>query len=320
MPPRAATMPLLLRTGQWDEVEELAFQTLQDGSPLERQMAITMMGQILRYRGDPRKAWQMVREILPRGSASEPEDALFPYAMETMRLAIRLSLDGCDPELADEWVRAHDRWMSWSGAVRGNAESLVLHSEIFRQRGALDEAENAAVEAVSVASEPWQPLALIEAERILGRVLACRQRYQAAEAHLQRAIELSTLCELPVEEAVCRVELADAVYRETGAFDQIARVLETARTQAEAVRARPLLERIDTLLSEENRFEPLTVLSRRELEVLRAIASGMTDAEAADSLYISPRTVSQHMRSVYNKLGVSSRAAATRWAVENGLV
>jgi DNA-binding NarL/FixJ family response regulator len=45
----------------------------------------------------------------------------------------------------------------------------------------------------------------------------------------------------------------------------------------------------------------------------------MTDAEAAERLFLSPRTVGQHLRSIYNKLGVSSRAAATRFAVEHGL-
>lgn len=61
-------------------------------------------------------------------------------------------------------------------------------------------------------------------------------------------------------------------------------------------------------------------LSVRELEVLRLVADGLTDAEVADRLSISPRTVGQHLRSVYNKLGVPSRAAATRYAVEHRLV
>ncbi len=58
----------------------------------------------------------------------------------------------------------------------------------------------------------------------------------------------------------------------------------------------------------------------RELEVLRLVAEGLTDAEVADKLSISPRTVGQHLRSVYNKLDVPSRASATRFAVEHGLV
>jgi len=60
-------------------------------------------------------------------------------------------------------------------------------------------------------------------------------------------------------------------------------------------------------------------LSDREIEVLRLVAEGLTDAEVAERLYLSPRTVGGHLRSVYNKLGVSSRSAATRFAIEQGL-
>ncbi len=313
-------MPLLLRTGHWDEVDKLARQTRQDGSPLERQMAVMILGQLLRHRGDPQGAWQMVREILPRGPASQPEDALFPYAMETMRLAIRLALDSGDPAHAAEWATTYDHWLDWSGALRGVSESLALRSEINRLQGNLDSAENNAIEAVSASTEPWQPLALIEAERALGKILARQTRFESAEAHFLRAVELSQTCQLPIEEAISRVELAESVYCATGNIDRTSEFLEPARDTATAVGAQPLLERIDAMLASESMDDPLSVLSRRETEVLRAISSGMTDAEAADALFISPRTVSQHMRSVYNKLGVSSRAAATRWAVENELV
>ncbi len=60
-------------------------------------------------------------------------------------------------------------------------------------------------------------------------------------------------------------------------------------------------------------------LSMREVEVLRLVAAGLTDAQVAERLFLSPRTVGQHLRSVYNKLGVDNRAAATRFAVERGL-
>jgi DNA-binding NarL/FixJ family response regulator len=60
-------------------------------------------------------------------------------------------------------------------------------------------------------------------------------------------------------------------------------------------------------------------LSAREVEVLRLVAQGMTSALVAEELFISPNTVNRHLNSIYGKLGVSSRAAATRFAVEHGL-
>ena len=58
-------------------------------------------------------------------------------------------------------------------------------------------------------------------------------------------------------------------------------------------------------------------LTAREVEVLRLLAEGWTDAHIAEQLVISPRTVNRHTTSLYSKLGVSSRAAATRYAIEH---
>jgi DNA-binding NarL/FixJ family response regulator len=64
----------------------------------------------------------------------------------------------------------------------------------------------------------------------------------------------------------------------------------------------------------------LDPLTPRELEVLRLVAQGLTDAQVAEQLIISERTVHSHLRSVYSKLGVSSRTAATRCAIDNNLI
>jgi predicted ATPase/DNA-binding CsgD family transcriptional regulator len=61
-------------------------------------------------------------------------------------------------------------------------------------------------------------------------------------------------------------------------------------------------------------------LSAREVEVLRLVAQGMTNAQIAQELYISPRTVNAHMGSVYHKIGMSTRAEAARFASEHGLL
>jgi predicted ATPase/DNA-binding CsgD family transcriptional regulator len=61
-------------------------------------------------------------------------------------------------------------------------------------------------------------------------------------------------------------------------------------------------------------------LTGRELEVLRLVANGLTDPQVADRLYLSPRTVGFHLRSIYRKLGVPSRAAAAKAAVERSLI
>jgi predicted ATPase/DNA-binding CsgD family transcriptional regulator/tetratricopeptide (TPR) repeat protein len=61
-------------------------------------------------------------------------------------------------------------------------------------------------------------------------------------------------------------------------------------------------------------------LTVREVEVLRLVAQGLTDAQVAEKLIISPRTVNWHLTSIYSKLQVTSRSAATRYAIEQHLV
>ena len=61
-------------------------------------------------------------------------------------------------------------------------------------------------------------------------------------------------------------------------------------------------------------------LSEREVEVLRLVAQGLSDAQVAAILVISPRTVNAHLRSIYSKLRITSRHAATLFALQQHLI
>jgi len=61
-------------------------------------------------------------------------------------------------------------------------------------------------------------------------------------------------------------------------------------------------------------------LSNREIEVLRLVASGLTDAQVAERLILSHRTVGWYLSAIYRKIGVSSRSAATHYAIKHHLV
>ena len=61
-------------------------------------------------------------------------------------------------------------------------------------------------------------------------------------------------------------------------------------------------------------------LTSREVDVLRLVALGLTDSMVAERLVISPRTVQGHLRSIFNKIHVNSRSAATRFAIEHKLI
>jgi HD-GYP domain-containing protein (c-di-GMP phosphodiesterase class II) len=61
-------------------------------------------------------------------------------------------------------------------------------------------------------------------------------------------------------------------------------------------------------------------LTRREVEVLRLAAKGLTTGQIAERLYISPKTADHHIQHIYGKIRVSTRAAAALWAMEHAVV
>ena len=60
-------------------------------------------------------------------------------------------------------------------------------------------------------------------------------------------------------------------------------------------------------------------LTRREVEVLQLVSSGMTNRAVARALWVTSETVKFHLSNIYRKLGVSNRTEASRWAHENGV-
>jgi DNA-binding CsgD family transcriptional regulator len=61
-------------------------------------------------------------------------------------------------------------------------------------------------------------------------------------------------------------------------------------------------------------------LTRRELEILRLVAEGLSNAELAKMLWVTEQTVKFHLSNIYRKLNVSNRTEASRWAQLNGLL
>jgi NarL family two-component system response regulator LiaR len=61
-------------------------------------------------------------------------------------------------------------------------------------------------------------------------------------------------------------------------------------------------------------------LTRRESEILRLVAEGMSNAQIAQMLWVTEQTIKFHLSNVYRKLHVSNRTEASRWAQLNGLL
>jgi DNA-binding NarL/FixJ family response regulator len=95
--------------------------------------------------------------------------------------------------------------------------------------------------------------------------------------------------------------------------------LEGARKVFGQLGAKPDIDRLDVLVSRPYGRAP-GGLTRREVEVLRLIASGKTNRAIAKELGLSEKTVARHVHNSLTKIGAPSRAAATAYAYENGLI
>ena len=173
-----------------------------------------------------------------------------------------------------------------------------------------------------------------EAVHLKGRILLALGRYEDAEERLTHALDIAE--ELNLRLILWRIHASlRRLYINEG------RLVDARRSEKAA------LEVIDALAGQiddpDLRDEFLTVaraeaapdlpfsargaspkveggLTPRELEVLRLVARGLTNEEASEQLFISPRTVDQHLRSIYGKLGVTNRTAASRIATEKNLL
>lgn len=63
-----------------------------------------------------------------------------------------------------------------------------------------------------------------------------------------------------------------------------------------------------------------TLLTAREQEIIELVAEGRTQQEIADRLYLSPANVMSHLANIFDKLGVSERAAAVTEAMRRGVL
>jgi len=64
----------------------------------------------------------------------------------------------------------------------------------------------------------------------------------------------------------------------------------------------------------------LNDLTPQELQIALLLVEGRTRREAANALFLSPKTIEYHLRNVCNKLGISTRAGATMFAMEHNLL
>jgi DNA-binding CsgD family transcriptional regulator/tetratricopeptide (TPR) repeat protein len=314
------SLALAFLSGWWVEARAAIGTEIRESNALFRAYTMCALGYIAWGLGSKDIAWQQIREMFVNGPMSDPGGQPFAPSLELQRLAVNLALDSSNLDGARAWVEMHDRWLTWGSAVRRRTDADLLWARFHHASGDYEAARRHADQALILAGDPPQPLAQLAAHRFIGRLDSEAGRYDDAEQHLQESLALAHACAAPFERALTLLLLAELRVA-TGAIDEARALVDEVRTICEPLGAMPTLTRAEALirLLDSRSVGNPAGLSAREMEVLRLVAQGLTDAEVAEQLFLARRTVNTHLTSIYTKLGVNNRAAATRWAVENRL-
>ena len=256
----AAAIPLrhlaaLYLDGSWDEIRRLAQAAA--GRP-----ETYVLGYLALAEGAPDRAWAVVREQLPEGTATAPGEGHFARGLLVQRLATALALDAGDLPGARGWLAAHDRWLTWGAAVRGRAEGQLAWATYYRAAGDLRQARAHAERALALAAAPRQPLSLLATRRMLGELDTGDGHHVAAAAHHAAALALAGACAAPYEQALTLLALAELRATE-GTREAAGRALGEAHALLKSLGAGSALARADALAAHLDSAEVALTLVQR---------------------------------------------------------
>jgi predicted ATPase/DNA-binding CsgD family transcriptional regulator len=255
---------------------------------------LVFLGMVALYEGDVERAVALLEESLdlfrelgnetPMGHRREDiklSTAIELVAGQAQEYLWLSALEGGDLTLATKLVEDELRLLRELGNKPKISYCLLGLAAIAASRGRLDRAARLWVAAETLREDIGLALVLWDHTATDYEALLENARSQLGEAGWEEA-------------------------QKTGRDMPLAEVIEYALAEDQASSAPP---------------EALPAgLSAREAGVLRLVAQGLTNAQIARNLFISPRTVDRHLNSVYRKIGVGSRVAAARFASEHGLL
>ncbi|MEO7665043.1 MAG: LuxR C-terminal-related transcriptional regulator, partial [Candidatus Limnocylindrales bacterium] len=314
----AATSALMSwAAGAWDEADALARQELVDHGCRRGVIgSLEVMGLVAMGRGDVEAASRWLDESLASGRGTTEVQAILPSLWVRAELDLvtgnPLAAAERSREALDLCVATRHRVLLVPFVVTGTRAWIAAHRP--------DEAEHW-LDAVRAALGGWEAVAgpaLAHADGLVrlatGSVTAAREGFDVA---LQGWERLGRTWEA----SWARLDLANALMR-ANRFGEAGPLLAQVRELAERLGSAPLLARVEELgRAGRGRTaieEPWRPLSAREFEVAGLVTAGMTNAEIAAELTISPKTASAHVEHILAKLGVMRRAEIAAWTASIG--
>lgn len=258
-------------------------------------------GELYRLAGQYAAAEEAFSRALSLGHSAQPGLAL-----------LRLGQGRLDA--AEAGIR---RALAETGDPLERAAVLPALVEIALAAGDLEPARAAAAELASIAAQIGSEYLSGLGAQARGAVLLAAGETGSALPALRRAAAGWHQLDAAHNAAQTRL-LIGLACRELGDEDAARLEIEGARQAFRRLGAEPDAERAEALLEPAGRGRPLG-LTGREMELLALLATGKTNREIAGRLFISEKTVARHVSNIFNKLGVSSRAAATAYALKHDL-
>lgn len=331
----------LQRAGEWTEAARVWCEALPTTTPYSQGLCRIYRGEVLALRGawaeaeaELRRAHQELLPHKPQGAA-EASYGVGEILRRRGDLAgaerefARAQQLGWDPQPGMAMLRlAQGRVDAASAALRSalashtvdrfaRARLLAAQVEVSIAAGRLDDAREAARELAAIADGLTCAVVQATASMTQGALQIAEGAPTAALEDLRRGLNGWRALALPFEEAQARLLIG--MTRRMLDDEEGGRIeIDAARAAFEQLGAAADVRHAAALLRD-GRAAP-RVLTDREVEVLRFVASGKCNRDIAGALHISEHTVARHMQNILAKLGVSSRAAATSAAIRSGLL
>ena len=279
-----------------EEFERAIARYTEIGTPISAGQAYAERGEVLRLLGD-----------LP--AAEDSYEAATDHGYETQ------------PGLALLWF-SQGRLDAASAAIRRLLVEPLGPVQRSRVVPAAIEILESTVDVGELVDELEATARSFGCSALLAKAAHARGRQQLSDTdpagalpYVRKATGLWAGLDCAYEVARVAVDTARAL-RLLGDAESAAQTLRTAHATATRLGAQPLLAEIEHELAP---AAPPRGLTQREVEVLRLVARGKSNAEIAETLVLSERTVARHLSNIFTKLDVTSRTSAAAFAFEHGL-
>jgi DNA-binding CsgD family transcriptional regulator/tetratricopeptide (TPR) repeat protein len=298
---------LMQLEGTWTDALEVAQQACgQLSGPVRWDTlgsAYYQLGELQRLRGEFAEAEQSYRKASEAGRQPEPGLALLRLAQGRIDVAAGVMR----------------RAVAETQEPPARSRLLPAYVEIMIASGDVTSAHAGAHELSQIADLLDAPYLRAVAASTAGAVLLAEADARSALPKLRAAGSGWRALDAPYETARVRV-LIGLACRALGDPETSAMELDGARKVFEQLGAKPDIERLDARMSRPTGENAPGGLTTREVQVLRLVASGKTNRAIAKQLGLSEKTVARHVHNSLTKIGVPSRAAATAFAYEHGLI